>query len=71
MNHYFFKTTPVICQACGWSGTGSEARSGEMFDEAYEYDCPKCDETIGSVPFPSLTDAREAWDILPEEERAR
>ncbi len=55
-----------ICPKCGWSGLGSEAKSGESFDSGVDKHCPACDHRFGYVSYPllqeSIDDARAPVD---------
>ena len=44
-----FAAGTVTCEKCGWSGTGAEMKSGEVFGDGIEKDCPACGEKWGFV----------------------
>ena len=69
MNYYQFLTSAVSCSACGWSGSGKETATGEMFEELYEYHCPSCRAMLGICSYPTVKDARANWALVPESER--
>ena len=58
------------CGDCGWQGLGSELKTGEMFRELMEMECPGCDERLLIVSYPTLAESRANWSRLSEGERA-
>ena len=53
--HLTYKTAPLSCPACGWTGTGAETTLGESFDTFSERTCPKCpDELVALAVFPLI-----------------
>lgn len=44
MDYDTYKSETFSCKHCGWTGLGSEASQGEMFNAGFELDCPKCHE---------------------------
>lgn len=57
------------CDACGWSGLGSELEIGEVYDTLHELDCPQCHTRMGCVPHPTLKEARANWGKVPEHDK--
>ena len=58
------------CGHCGWQGPGNDMRTGEMFRELMEMDCPGCGERLLVVSYPTLAESRANWSKLSEGERA-
>lgn len=55
--YYEYEDDTVTCHGCGWSGRGSEAGSGDLWECWYYLDCPKCPkENIASVLLPTDED---------------
>ena len=56
-----FRTGPITCKACGWSGPGRDAQVGEVFEggQISEYHCPKCGEYLRAVPWPRSGESQE------------
>jgi hypothetical protein len=44
-----FATGAVACEKCGWTGIGSEMKSGESFGDGTDKHCPACGERWGFV----------------------
>src|SRR5690554_3205623 len=55
-NVYTYKTHEYRCDKCGWIGFGEELKQGEVFQEGFEVNCPKCDELFELVVFPTLSE---------------
>jgi hypothetical protein len=56
-DYYSYKKESYICRHCGWTGSGSEVDPGEMFNDGFELDCPKCHERFpGLILFLRLMD---------------
>ena len=70
-NYYVFLQSVISCSACGWSGTGKDAATGEIFRDLYEYHCPSCDTKLGICMYPTVEEARANWGLVPEIERQR
>jgi phage FluMu protein Com len=51
--YYEFASEKFKCPNCNWTGSGAEAKTGEVFGALFEIDCPNCGETLGSVSFPT------------------
>jgi hypothetical protein len=51
--------TPLECPACGWSGAGKDA-SQEMHQELFDVSCPRCDQMLLVVSFPTIEETRQA-----------
>ena len=62
--YYEFKQGIQKCIKCGWTGLGEETGVYEMFRDLYEASCPKCEEKIGIVEFPYLSEMKENYDKL-------
>lgn len=62
MEYYDWMDDKKVCEKCGWTGFGREAKVGECFNECAEYHCPKCEHYFGVVLYPTfkenLTDPR-------------
>lgn len=71
MNYYRFQVEQVTCDKCGWAGTGAETARGEGFDSLFEVECPSCGVKMGVCEYPTRQDAEEAWDLVPEGDRAQ
>jgi len=51
--------TPLECPDCGWSGTGKDA-SQEMHRDLFDVSCPRCDQMLLVVGFPTIEETRQA-----------
>lgn len=59
-NDYSYKSEKYSCQHCGWTGLGDELKFGEMFNDGFEVNCPKCHERFpGLILFPTIEEALE------------
>jgi len=59
-NYYSYKNEKLSCEHCGWTGLGSEVEQGEMFNDGFELDCPKCHERFpGLILFPTIAETLE------------
>ncbi len=59
-DYYSYKGEKFSCRHCGWIGTGKEVEEGEMFDDGFEVDCPKCQEHFpGLIMFPLIEEVIE------------
>lgn len=52
--YYHYESHPVNCTHCGWKGLGNQLIFGEMFNALFELDCPKCDQKLAMVGYPSF-----------------
>lgn len=64
-----WKTESLACPKCGWQGT-IDMDSTNEFDELLDFRCPKCDEMLAIINFPTPDEVREHWDELSAEERS-
>ena len=55
---YTYEVEKYSCKHCGWSGYGKEVVQGEMFNDGFEVNCPKCCERFpGLILFPLIDEA--------------
>jgi hypothetical protein len=69
----FDEAAPLACAACGWEGATKDG-SMELFDELFDVSCPKCDQMLLVVSYPTLEQTRAAaaaGNPAAEEERRR
>jgi len=63
-DYYSYKKDSFTCGQCGWTGPGSEADLGEMYNDGFELDCPKCHERFpGLILFPKIEETLEKGSI--------
>ncbi|MGB3344537.1 MAG: hypothetical protein WBA61_11535 [Aequorivita sp.] len=58
-NIYTYKTHEYRCDKCGWIGLGEELEQGELFQDGFEVNCPKCGELFELVVFPTMAEVLE------------
>lgn len=65
VEHYDpWKDESVVCDKCGWRGTGADLAQGELFSELYEMNCPACGEVVLIVSLPTIEQAAEHRDEM-------
>jgi len=69
LNYYVFLETEQACRKCAWKGRGKDFVVGELFDELAEYHCPACRSMIACQCYPTLHDAKEAWQLLSDKDK--
>jgi hypothetical protein len=65
--YYEYKDQTYTCKHCGWTGPGSETKSGDSFRDGYEINCPKCNEYLDFIVYPLIKDMLKYG---PEEDKA-
>lgn len=63
-----WKTESIACSKCGWQGAIDMDSTGE-FDQLLDFRCPKCDEMLAIISFPTPDEVREHRDELSAEEQ--
>jgi hypothetical protein len=52
--YYHYESHHVECTHCEWEGLGNQLTFGEMFDALFELNCPRCNQKVAMVGFPSF-----------------
>src|SRR5262245_42309632 len=65
MTHEEFRAAVVTCRKCKWQGTGADMNVGEVHEGGgiSEYQCPKCGEYWGAVPWPRIAQDGDATQM--------
>ncbi len=63
-----WKTESLDCPKCGWQGTIDMDSTGE-FDQLLDFRCPKCNEMLAIINFPTPDEVREHPDKQSAEEK--
>lgn len=63
-----WKTEILACSKCGWQGTIDMDNTGE-FDQLPDFRCPKCNEMLAIINFPTPDEVREHPDKQSAEEK--
>lgn len=58
MRYYEWLNSGVQCPECGWCGLGSEAATGEIFDDGVDRHCPSCSHRFGYLGNPTSEEMR-------------
>jgi hypothetical protein len=69
LNYFEFLKADLTCAHCQWQGKGTDASVVEAFDSLAEYACPRCDEKIAVVSYPTFAESRANWQNLGEADR--
>lgn len=64
-----WRNTAYSCTECGWAGSGSALKVGEVFDALAEFGCPACRHTLLLVSHPTIQESRANWDRLTDQQR--
>lgn len=60
LRYYQYEATaPITCPVCGWRGSGEDADRG-MFAELFDLSCPRCDQMLLVVGYPTLGEIEQA-----------
>lgn len=59
MDYYNYKKELIVCTKCSWKGEGKLLNQGELYNELFELNCPKCDVVVGFVSLPTFDEVLE------------
>ena len=64
-----WRTHVYSCPECYWTGTGEDCKTGELFRELWEIECPKCSHRLDVIVYPTIEDIKANWDRASEDDK--